>query len=399
MNSLKIGWIDYSGEHRNKVMAVLDALSSPGALDELGIGSIRDGLADILFPGTSTIQTRAKYFFIVPYLLMELEKENYKSSKELIEKLDIEEIALIDILNKQEVDGVIGARAGHKLKRKPSSIYWSGLRTFEIFKHNSLSLANYAKAVISMKKNKNSARFLGNEENDDVNTSIDEYNGMFWSCLLPEADWREGLTMELSYHEAEFLKGKIVKSERGKESLFAFLLKRDFKEIEKIHDFEAIGDAFRLPDHLKDDYMMAKRFSEFVSGANIRYNVILSNGENEEALQKWEKWKESSFVQQEFSSFPFRELTHRLGIHNIRLNRFLEGWQKAVISGEESVMDQLIINREIELKTKDRAKLHNTKVYHYKEGDWVGTEKLQYRFANAKVLLTDTMKGLEEPHA
>ncbi|MDQ7864873.1 DUF6361 family protein [Peribacillus frigoritolerans] len=66
-------------------------------------------MADILFPGTSTIQTRAKYFFIVPYLLMELEKESYKSSKELIEKLGIEELTLIEILNKQEVDGVIGS--------------------------------------------------------------------------------------------------------------------------------------------------------------------------------------------------------------------------------------------------------------------------------------------------
>ena len=40
------------------------------ALDELGIGLIRDGFSDLFFPGTSTIQTRAKYFFIVPYALI-----------------------------------------------------------------------------------------------------------------------------------------------------------------------------------------------------------------------------------------------------------------------------------------------------------------------------------------
>ncbi|TFJ94342.1 DUF6361 family protein [Lentibacillus salicampi] len=73
MNQLKLGWIDYSSEHREKVMAVLDALFAPGAVDELGIGRIRDGFSDIYFQGTSTIQTRAKYFLIVPYLLMELE--------------------------------------------------------------------------------------------------------------------------------------------------------------------------------------------------------------------------------------------------------------------------------------------------------------------------------------
>jgi DNA-binding Lrp family transcriptional regulator len=399
LNSLKLGWIDYSGEHRNKVMAVLDALSSPGALDELGIGLIRDRLADILFPGTSTIQTRAKYFFIVPYLLMELEKGSYKSSKELIEKLGIEELTLIEILNKQEVDGVIGARAGQKLKRKPSSIYWSGLRTFDMFKHNSLSLANYAKAVVSMKKNENSARSLRNEDNDDMNIGMAEYNGTFWSCLLPDSYWRESLEMELSYNEAAFFKGKITKSERAKDSLFAFLLTQDFDELEKIKDFDAIGTAFSLPDQIKENYMMAKRFSQFISGANIRYNVILSKGENEKAIQKWSEWMESSFVKNEFSSFPFREMNHDLGIHNLGLNKFLDQWQKAVVSRDESALDDLIKRREIDLKSKDRAKLHNTKVYHYKEGDWVGTDKLQYRFPNAKIILTDIMKGLVEPHA
>ena len=58
MSSIQFGWIDYSSEHRNRVMAVLHALAAPGAVDELGIGQIRDGFANVLFPGTSTIQTR-----------------------------------------------------------------------------------------------------------------------------------------------------------------------------------------------------------------------------------------------------------------------------------------------------------------------------------------------------
>ncbi|WP_269522421.1 DUF6361 family protein [Coraliomargarita parva] len=57
-----IGWIDFSSEHREKMRAAIDCLSTPGAIDELGIGTIRDAFADILFPGVSTIQTRPKYF-------------------------------------------------------------------------------------------------------------------------------------------------------------------------------------------------------------------------------------------------------------------------------------------------------------------------------------------------
>lgn len=115
MNEIQIGWIDYSSEHREKVMAVLDALREPGAVDELGIGRIRDGFADKLFPGTSTIQTRAKYFLIVPYLLMELEKENFKRSDEFLNKLGEEEIALIEQLKKGNLDGVIGNRHRSRL--------------------------------------------------------------------------------------------------------------------------------------------------------------------------------------------------------------------------------------------------------------------------------------------
>src|SRR6187200_3252784 len=64
-----IGWIDFSPTHRNRVGSVLDLLRPEGMVDELSMGTIRDALANQLFPGISTIQTRAKYFFIIPYIL------------------------------------------------------------------------------------------------------------------------------------------------------------------------------------------------------------------------------------------------------------------------------------------------------------------------------------------
>ena len=66
-----IGWVDFLSEHREKVRSVIDLLSTPGVIDELGIGVIRDSFSDSLFPGISTIQTRAKYFLIVPRIFKE----------------------------------------------------------------------------------------------------------------------------------------------------------------------------------------------------------------------------------------------------------------------------------------------------------------------------------------
>jgi hypothetical protein len=62
MNISSLGWIDFSSEHREKVRTVLDLLATPGVLDELGIGVVLVSFADRIFPGISTIQTRAKYF-------------------------------------------------------------------------------------------------------------------------------------------------------------------------------------------------------------------------------------------------------------------------------------------------------------------------------------------------
>ena len=49
---MQLGWIDFSKNERNKVLNVLNLLSEAGTLDELGIAPIRDGYANLFFPGT-----------------------------------------------------------------------------------------------------------------------------------------------------------------------------------------------------------------------------------------------------------------------------------------------------------------------------------------------------------
>ena len=75
----QIGWIDFSSFDRDRVKQVLSQLQIPGTLDELGIGALRDGFSDFLFPGFSTIQTRAKYLITVPRILRDFDKDKHKS--------------------------------------------------------------------------------------------------------------------------------------------------------------------------------------------------------------------------------------------------------------------------------------------------------------------------------
>ena len=132
---MQLGWIDFSKEDRQKALDVINLLSEQGAVDELGIGIIRDAFANYFFPGTSTIQTRAKYFLIVPYVLREAVDGRYgKDVNRVLRAIDSAEkdcgIRLLEADPKAE--GVIGTRVlpNGWVARKPSDIYWNGIRTF-----------------------------------------------------------------------------------------------------------------------------------------------------------------------------------------------------------------------------------------------------------------------------
>ena len=59
--------MDYSKEERETIKELLKVLGESGSLDELGVGIVRDSISDILYPGTSVLHTRAKYYILIPY--------------------------------------------------------------------------------------------------------------------------------------------------------------------------------------------------------------------------------------------------------------------------------------------------------------------------------------------
>ena len=74
---MQLGWVDFSREDRDTVLDVISLLKKPDTVDQIGIAQVRDAFADLFFPGTSTIQTIAKYFLIVPYVLKEATEGRY----------------------------------------------------------------------------------------------------------------------------------------------------------------------------------------------------------------------------------------------------------------------------------------------------------------------------------
>jgi hypothetical protein len=71
--SSAFSWLDYSARERRTMLSVVDLFREKGTVDELGLGTIRDAFADRLFPGTSVLQTRTRYWLFVPWLYLRLE--------------------------------------------------------------------------------------------------------------------------------------------------------------------------------------------------------------------------------------------------------------------------------------------------------------------------------------
>ncbi len=64
-------WLVASEHDRRRALDVIHLFRLRDTRDQLGIAGIRDAWADLLAPGTSTIQTRPRYFFFVPWIYLD----------------------------------------------------------------------------------------------------------------------------------------------------------------------------------------------------------------------------------------------------------------------------------------------------------------------------------------
>src|SRR2546423_13324607 len=74
-------WLDYSDRERREMLEIIRLFAEPGTLDELGLGSVRDAFSNLFFPGTSVIQTHARYFLFVPWIYRRLEDRRVPSAR------------------------------------------------------------------------------------------------------------------------------------------------------------------------------------------------------------------------------------------------------------------------------------------------------------------------------
>ena len=409
-----IGWVDFSSEHRDKVKSVIDLLSTPGVIDELGIGVIRDSFSDSLFPGISTIQTRAKYFLTVPRIFKDYERlpANKRRGRKLADYLNEHENLCMEALvaNHQDdpQDGIIGESFANKqgeVQRKPSSAYWTGIRQFGLIKTNlslqvfSRKFANPDQPLLDLVQGTDKTKGDDPDATEQANATI---NGPAY-----EDDWIENLTVHLSQEEASFLSRQI--EARVPMSLLGQILldsevRKQFLELSNDWNSTSLADEApfleQFPLDLQKIIAAARDFWQLMCGAHIRYNCLLQGRHGTTALRdefegEWDEWKSelASFNWHRWDTgflWGFAKLHHRrVRPHTIR---FVESWIEGIRDDHlVATLDELVTRQE-RFNKKSRARLNPTA--EESVGKWVGIADLNYRLSQATTIIRDIHAGL-----
>lgn len=403
---LQIGWVDFSKEHRKRVLNVLSLLTQKGAVDELGIGVIRDRLADILFPGTSTIHTRAKYFFIVPWIMSDLEKQNLKPDLYLAKLVDAEN-KMINVLKTSGGEGIIGEISGERLKRKPSEIYWNALQTYGIFRHYGLNMSKYTQIAGQLNEEKISKKMLLKSDDGAPIDDRDAFGmsklGPSWNIIEPPVNWQTNLDINLRLKEAQFLKEKIITSPGSRNSLWANILKDYSEKAKDVSEFMQLAPFVKhMSEKIQTDYKLALDFSRLINGAHIRFNVIFfRNAEDKNQQAKYEKlWQVWVREMHEFnfSGWDTKAFLYRLNVQQDGTKVFVTRWvDYAKNAGRAGLaeLDSFITRREEMIKGRERSKLYRAKELASADTKSMGIiGHLQYRWPNARRILRDIIEGL-----
>lgn len=391
---MQIGWIDFSKSDRDKVKSVLDLFSKPGVLDELGIALIRDGFSNLFFPGTTTIQTRAKYFLMIPYTFRDLESMSTNDPDKLKTELNALEKQCASILDKNyDGTGIIGVdtiKQPQWVKRPPSSIYWAGLRTYGIFKHN-LSINEYIKEICSRNYKKRNLSKSGNYndgfgDGQDVKGGGDIQSLDFWNISTYDKKWQEKLKMDLTKEEGEFLRDQIINSCPC--SMFAFILKYNCRCILDCNSFSDLEPMLQnFPKEIKTNFCLAKCFSDFNKVLKILYNGIILDEENEEMKKRF---VEEGLNLEKIAKIRLDLIYNLFGKRDVRLERFLNEAKDLMKDENLDGLRDLIKKREISLKGENRSKTCHPEQYRDKV---TGAYDLEYRFRIAKNIAEDIFKS------
>lgn len=416
-----IGWIDFSSTDRERVNGVLALLSEAGTLDELGIGQLRDAFSDTLFPGFSTVQTRAKYFVTVPQIFADYwaltPKERRKRSLESYLKESEDHLAERLVSNHEDAQrvqgepfpvGIIGKERVGKggASRRPSSAYWTGLRKFGLIR-TELSITEFCRSAGNQQT---AGRLLcndaeiGSSEDDDVM----RLRRLVATVPRVNLNWHKDIRIELTPLEAELLYNKLRYAEALKHSVPAQLINANlFRDgtLLGAENFEVLSRALQMLPQVSEICRMtarnAARFSKAFLGAHLRFNYLIAmkleqTERAEELSQEFDNWRTEAIDDGLFNAKAIDEwlspsVALQVGV-SANTRRFIQRWHESMSADNTptELLDALVYEQ-ARANKGSRSLLQRSLSA---DTGWLGIYTLQYRWPQARQILTDIRDGL-----
>ncbi|MCY4187335.1 MAG: DUF6361 family protein [Bryobacterales bacterium] len=383
-------WVDFDESERQRARRIIDLFQETSARDELGLGPIRDSIADHLFPGTSTVQTRLRYMLFVPWIYREIEEKPGLSPDALLAEARSREDRLISALEAGgETAGVIGRMAKERLQTPPRSIYWSGLGSWGL-RQGSMDVREWL------------AWLQGAGRSGQLHGAPDDSGGAeqprMWRADLPRRPpgLLDRVTFRLTADEAGYLVDRITAAHP--QSLLAHLAKR------RLHaDCDFVWRHPGLPGFPEQSRFIvgqAKSFSAAMQGAALLYNLMLAE---ERENSDWEtgyrtqlaKWSRvlNEDIPPDWDLRDFWEAI-RHDSHRIRepAKQFVARWRALAMEHGENIADskaarELVRSREVQLKGNS-SRFQNT-VARDNWGGSSGAGRLDFRWPVARRHIRD----------
>lgn len=386
-----LSWVDYSSTHRDDMDRLLDAFRDKGTVDELGIGTVRDAFSDLLFPGTSTLHTRARYLLFVPWAVTTTTGHRYPSDRAARELRSLE-VRLIESLRRGDPDGgVIGRDARASLKRMPSVVYWGAMSRYDI-KRCQHGVEQHLRFVTERPP-------PSVDEDEDARLNLDP---CFRQLPPPPENWLTNTDFDLTRDEAEFLRDQILTT--CADHYLAYLVRHGIPGDPHVPWDETLTSD--LPPEPASALAHARRFSQLHHGAQILYNLLLARDKGwqegvvdyEERLAMWSASANTHAASTEWRADDFWScLARARWRRNSGTHTFVTEWIKLVNTGAllsgSSAAEQLIRDRERRLKGSRSRFVNHDALEAWEGGSGMG--RLTYRWQQTKTLVTDIHRGLE----
>lgn len=403
---MQLGWVDYSRQERETIKELLKILGDSSSLDELGVGIVRDTISDLLYPGTSVLHTRAKYYILIPELFKKAMKSGPTTRSEVRRLIDADqdEIArtlrrAIDEETGTKALGIIGGRADRAVKMKPARIYWNALRTTGILCNPTLSYDDACGAVASYNK-KSQNITIKYETDDEAGDALDAENRGFTlfcaPCVQSIEDFLQNPTLHLTRDEACYLREQFMHVPIMKDTLMEYCLRTKTSFADKaLSEIQTTAD---MSEELKYRLKLAVEFANFIYGAYIVYNLLFweNGGENATDEEKskledrYKTWKRTNI------GLPHREeILSLISGHEPykgSLREFLMKFEAAVSANQSdacSVAERKLIKERERSCKKEKAKIGRDDPF----GE-IHSAPMDYRHGTGQTIISDILSGM-----